>query len=375
MNKLIFKESDLDLYFEQPTKSLANFIKAKMIGLEIFRYETSEPVIYLCNKTNQYDRAVVECSLSGDYVFLKDDVVSKINAQQITDQEKDKLLGMFKTLKKNNISVVIFPETNYSIFGDIEPLTLQITDFMFETEFNFKYLFIIGSYFAYPIWSKNIRRTKVKVVQNKGYSHNYLCDTNNIERNRLINSKMPSSAGIYAMNYRTLIRSNRCAEGFESVVYACPHCSSLLSLYSEFNCLKCKVCDKALEIANNGQINLSRNIETYDDLPEILFDILNSIKFETKSIATYQNLEMIKEENEKTVITKNIQLEIYSDQIILTNDECENSISLASIKNSTLMHKNTIKIETEKESFLLKGHGKENFYIIIDLIKLNKNTY
>ena len=360
-------------FFEFPTRPLLAKIKGLKYGVVSNYIELVNPALIICNKSSSLDKLFVSRIITSDFVFLKDKYISKIYNGTLTNKEKELIIKSMKYLKEAFVSVVVFPEYGYSIFGRCEILPETITEFLFETTFDFKYLNIIGSYYTYPVWSKEPRRYEIKFTQQFNLSNKKLKHFTAVERNELINHHMPSSATMYAIKYPALIRSKNRAENFETIMYICPHCNSLFSLYSEFNCLKCSNCGSALEFSIDGALLLSNKLNTFDQVEEFLFDNLKKRSFSLKELISYPNVSIIKRVGNKEYSVSGYTFTIYADRFTISNGKTTRSINLADVTNIILDYKNTIIIDLKDEQLIVRGEHKENFYILIDLNKINKS--
>lgn len=361
-------------YFELPP----NRLKCKMVGfLRSFvpnNIELVNPHIVICNKTGKFDKILVTNIITSNFVFLKDSVIEKIYNDDFPENKKKDLMDSFKHLKQAFVSVVIFPEFNCSIFGNSEELPQKITDFLCETNFDIKFLTLVGSFFNYPIWAPKPRISSINISQQFTIKSSFLAGLSPEEKNLAINNNMPSSATIYGSRFPVMIKSNNLAENIESIVYACPKCGTLFSVYSEYNYLKCRECGSAIEFAHNGQISLSNTIHTFDDFDEFLFNNLKNRSFSIKPIISYDNVYlMTRLTNGKIKELGQIALTIFANKIEIKTSNKTTTIKFSNIKNIKLVEDNTIIIFTKNEEFVVKGKNKENFYILFHLQKINNN--
>lgn len=368
--KVSIKEIAPAEFFETKPNAITSLLAGHKLGFIPQKIELVSSNLFVCNKTTPNDKQLISLCLKGNYVFLRDEIIQQIHNKTLKKEKKTALMKSFKNLKENAVSVVVFPEKHTSIFGETSILPIEVTEFLFETTLNLKFLYLIGTYFAHPLWSANHNTTTSKLICQFALSHAQLEEDSPAERNRRINGKMPSSASVYSHNNPMLIRSNTRAQNLETLVYACPHCKELFSMYSEFNCLKCSNCGTAIEISNDGKINLSKNISTFDDFPEFLFETLSQKTFNINSIQKYENLKLLATDNSPATTCS---LEIFSDKIKLTSQETTKTYHLENVEEIYLSHKNIANIKLKNEEISIQGKNKENFYILLDLLKMNKN--
>jgi hypothetical protein len=202
----------------------------------------------------------------------------------------------------------------------------------------------------------------------EGYSKNQAC--------KIIMESTPASASTYSSKFLTNLRSNNRAVGLERIMYCCPNCKKLCTLYSEFSCIKCKNCGSAFEINNDGQLLFSRNISSFDEIKNFQFTALKSSDFSINEIVTYDKITQIIPQNTKKTIKINVVMQIYADKLTITNPltNIKKDIFLDSIDNIEFTYNNNIKIilNNAKELYFC-GNNNENFLIINDLVLINKN--
>ncbi len=371
--KYISKFINLE-FFEYPAGKIASNYNAFKYGVVGNIIELINPYLIICNKGSRFDKVFVSKMITSDFVFLKDEVIQNLYNGTLTDSEKKRLNQSFHTLKDAFISVVIFPEKTYSIFGGCSPLPQAVTEFIFETKFDIKYLNIIGSYYTYPVWSKEPRRYEIKFTQQFSVDSRRLKQLSADERNILINHYMPSSATTYAMKYPAIIRSKNRAENFETIMYLCPNCGHLFSMYSEFNCLKCRECGTALEFSPDGAIVLSNKINTFDEIETFMFEKLRKRSFSTKELISYPNVDIVLSNYKgKINSVSDYKLTVFADRIELLNGKNKKVINFSDISDITLDYNNIVAIAYDDKKIVLRGNHKENFYIMIDLNKINKS--
>lgn len=360
-------------YFEYPDGILKSKLTARKFRYIKNKINVMHPFLFVCNKTTLYDKTLISNTINGSFVFLKDSVIQKIYDGNLEDEERKLILKSFATLKEALISVVVFPEKNITIYGKTDKLPEPVTQFLHETKYNLKFLSLVGTYFAAPIWAKQFRPCETrfhtqftfKFKDRDGLTGEEICDA--------INNYMPSSATIYSNKYNPYIYSNAKAEGLESIFYVCPNCNSFFTMYSEFNCLKCKDCGTAIECSPNGNFVLSSNITDFDSYADFQFGVLNNQFFnEKKLMVKYSNIYILRKDevtNKEKIIIAN--LEIYCNHFKIKYHNQIETYTLKDIQETIYHTGNTFEIRlTNKNSFILKGTKKENFLIITDLKRI-----
>ncbi len=361
-------------YFEFPTGLFKTKMITKRYAFFNQKIELVSPAAFVCNKTTPCDKYLISSIMVGNFVFLKDEIIQLLHKNKLSASIQKELSKQFELLKKYNYSIVIFPEKNLPIFGKCEKLPVAITEFLVESNFDLKFLYLIGTYFASPIWSNIHRRTETRYFQQFSIEHSRLLDMRVAERNKKINDLMPSSASIYASKFPIVMRSNQLAEGIDTILYCCPNCKTFFSAYAEFNCLKCHECGTLIEFSKDGKILFSNTITSFDDIEDFLFNELSHKEFDNNTLIKYEDIVMLKT-NEKGKQTKisPTEVKIFADNVKIKNNIISKSIKYADLEDIVLLPNNTILLQQKKDAIVLQGNGKHNFYIILDLFKLNNN--
>lgn len=350
-------------------------LKCKFYASKFFFFrqiqEIKSPCIYVCHKTNLFDKFLISSFLHGNFVFLKDEVVQAVHNETLSQSEKKELFEELQELKDNNFSVVVFPEKHFNVFGKSEKLSMEITNFLYETKLDIKFLYLIGTYQSFPIWAKAQRKCETRALQQFKVEHEALTFLTKKGINTEINKFMPSSASVYDNKFPPRYNSNNLAVGLEQVFYCCPRCENLFSLYSEFNCIKCRECGSAIEFSRDGKILFSNKINSLDDIEDFLSNTIKKVHFKNGFVTNHPNVKFSSiQKNEKQ---KLIEIKIFVDKIELYDSTLFKTIKFSDVKDVWLDFNNTIFVELETESFKISGTNNENFYIIIDLFKLFKS--
>ena len=300
-------------YFEYPDGILKSKLTAKKFGYIKNKINIMHPFLFVCNKTTLFDKALISNTLKGHFVFLKDSVIQKLYDGTLDNEERNIILNSFATLKEALISVVVFPEKNITVYGKTGHVNEIVTSFLHETKFNIKFLSLVGTYFASPIWSKQFRHCETRFHNQFTFKYKNRDGLTNKEICEAFNNYMPSSATVYSYKYNPYIYSNAKADGLESIFYACPNCKKFFTIYSEFNCIKCNNCGTAIECSTNGTLSLSSNVTDFDSYADLQYDILKNQFFDDKKImVSYPNIQVLRTlENDNKQVVEIVTLDIY----------------------------------------------------------------
>ena len=373
MNNLKFLKEVADpKYFDIPQPKFKNKLMAFTLGYSKNKIENINPYIYICNKTTIFDKELISETLKCDFVFLKDEIVKKVYLGKLSPSEKKELKTCVLELKKQFVSLVVFPEKDITVFGDTGEICQEMTELLIGFGLDIKFVNFVGTYFVAPIWAPTIRKGKTKFAHQFTIKQEEIVDLSKQKAHELFQNYMPSSATVYAYKFPIELRSNNLACDLETIAYCCPTCGKFFSLYSEFNCLKCKECGSAVEMHPNGTILLSRNVRDFDELKTYQFKKLNKLEFTTLPLVEYENASRCAiSPSGKIEILGDIKVSIYADKVVITKNDFKFEFKIKDIVDFEILPRNTAKFTLKNdEQIILRGNNKENFYIIFDLIKI-----
>ena len=372
--KHIIKKHIVTEFFEFPENSVVAWLKTHKFNYITDKLGQVHSNLYIVNRTSKFDKLFVARTFNFDFVFLKDEYTEKIINDTISKEERTSILRQISILQSLSVSLVIFAEKHQSIFGDSEEITRSMTNFIHELKMPIRFFNLIGTYFTQPIWAKEPRPCTTKNAIQYSISSKQSANATSDEFYSLLNNYKPSSASAYAKKIDPSINYNKRAENLETLLYCCPSCKSFFTLYSEYNCIKCKECGKAIEILPNAEINLAKNIETLDDFKEFQFNVLSNLDFTIKPFVKYQNVNIcIPDINYKKFKSSGTtEVTIYADKFTVQLADKTKEYQINKIQNIKMLYDNVVIITFKKEELILRGDNKENFYILFDLMKIVK---
>lgn len=363
-------------YFDFPK----GFFKSLVISRKFHYFrspiEILSPTLIICNKTSEYDEFLIRSTISTDYVVLKDYYVRQIYANTLSDFDKSEILLNIKKLKSALISVVLFPEIQMTILGRSQTIPTRMTEFMFETGLNLKFINFANAYFVKPIWSKSFRNAQTTFHSKFNVSNSFLSTLSPEERNSKINNCMPSSASVYGQKNHLFIRSNNLASGLETIIFACPNCHEFFTLTPELNHLKCHSCMIPFECTQSGEIYSNGRTISLDFIEDFLNDILKTKKFIKNFVNEYENAVLnVFIHDVEAYNLRGLKLDIFTNKLKLTGIEFEKIINFKDITSFEYLPSNTLKFTLNTtEEFSITAQRSDNLYILYLLIKQNKKT-
>ena len=190
MNRKFLKKYVNTKYFDFPANLLESFIKSRKFHYIKTTIENLKPGIIVCNKSTNYDQFLIRLSIPAEYVTLKEKYINQIYTNTLSKEDKKNIINEIKMLNEYYVSVVVFPESQITIFGKSTTLPLPITEFLYETGANLKFINFRNSYFIKPIWSKHFR-TAHTILDNKfNLANEFLKTLSPDERNSKINKSI-----------------------------------------------------------------------------------------------------------------------------------------------------------------------------------------
>lgn len=363
-------------FFELPQRKFVNKFKLSKFNFEPIELYDKSPCIYISPNVSRVDKLFVTKCISKKFVFLKQDIVSNINNNNFNENKQKELLDEIKNLAKNNISISLFFNSSPTIFGENEKITESLALFLYKTELDLKFLTFPGLFYDFPVWADEPRKTKIYTTQNVTIKHRMLIGFNKKEIVKTISGATPASASTYNSKQPVHLNSNKLACHLERVMYCCPVCEKLFSLYSEFSCIKCKNCGTAIEFSPDGNILFSNKISTFEGIENFQFNALTKKDFQINELITYKKITQILHRNCRKTIKIDIILQIYAEKIVITDSKKQNSQELffENIDEINYYENNIIEIKTKNANqFYFYGKNNENLFILKDLLKINKN--
>lgn len=364
-----------EYFFKPKNKLINNWILRKYSFNKIDIYD-EKPCIYISPMVSVIDYNLITKCLNIKFVFLKNEIVAKINANKLDSHSKQKLSSEINDLTTAGYSIAFLWNNSPSIFGENEKITESLAKFLHETKLDVKFLTFPGEFFAIPMWSEMQRNTKIFASQKIKVEARMLEGLSIKEIVKVYQNSVPASATQYSNKYPIELHSNCLATGLERVMYACPNCKKLLSLYSECSCIKCKACGSAIELSKNGEILFTKNLSNFDDIEKFQFMCLKHCEFNVNKIIEYNKLTQILSEKCKKPVKINVILQIYAEKMILINPLTHKKTTYyyEDIEEIDYSFNNSLLIKTKNAKQLhFFGNSNENLLIIKDLVKINKN--
>lgn len=368
MDKKYLEKFVNNKYFDYPEKRIKSFFISKKMHYIKQQIIEKNAFIYICSRFSENDKYLLNETLTCDYVILKSDIIKQIYANNLSESDKLAILKQFELFQFAMISIVIYPELQQSIFGESQYLPKEITEFLYETKMNMQFVSYTNSYFANPIWAKDIRNVPTSLNLKFKLSHSLLSTMSADERNKKINNSMPSSASVYGKKSNIFIRGKNLAAGLDKIIFTCPACGELFSLKSEFNQIRCNNCGVPFEMTSECDFYLNGNIVTFDDIKHFLDNKTNTLLEDKK-------FSFLQENTTLSVFIGSIAAEKFDGltfeytqtKLKFSGIAFEKTINLKDITFCEFLSHNTLKLTLKtNETFSISSNN--NIYIIYCLI-------
>ncbi|MBQ9730611.1 MAG: 1-acyl-sn-glycerol-3-phosphate acyltransferase [Bacilli bacterium] len=270
-------------------------------------------------------------------------VVAPIPKEKSKKSDIASIRNCIKISKENGI-ICIFPEGNRTFSGKlgyVDPSIVKLIKLLKKPLVLFT---IENGYGVDPRWSNKSRKGKLNFGPKHVLEYDKYKDMSNEELYDLIVKELSVNDFTYSMKFK----SNKRAEYLERILYICPKCGKLHTIYSDKNVVRCNEC--GLEVIYNEDLSLTSNY--------------NDFKFKNISEWYDYQLEVIKMNDYDDSL-------IYQDEVGLYHPRLyKNKLKLG--KGNIKLYKDKVVISTNKQEYLftfddieamtLLGKKKMNIY-------------
>lgn len=254
-----------------------------------YTHESSDiraPFLLLCNHTMDFDPFFVAKSFKDQIYFVMSDHVSSLRAGKlikflvspipITKSTIDAgtVLDILRVVQQGG-AVGIFPEGNKSFAGDMSRVKPSIAKLIKKLNIPVVIYNIEGGYFSSPRWSKVKRKGHIHGSVKRILTPEEYADMSFDEIYDIVKTNLHVNAyEIQKENKVRYIAENR-AKGIEAMMYVCPLCKNIGTVYGEGNFIKCRAC------------NLNSEYDEYGNLSNMKFSRLDEFdKWQKKHLYT-----------------------------------------------------------------------------------------
>lgn len=254
-------------FWYKTVRGLTQGIFIRKFNFNSEKVKIKAPFIVLCNHTTDYDAILIATAFKEPIHFVMSDHVSSIPVAgkiikhlvdpiPITKSTLDvaTVKKMF-TVAKNGGALGIFPEGNKSFSGEMSDIKPSIAKLLKRLNIPVVIYTIDGGYLTSPRWTKNKRKGYMHGEVKKIIDTDELASLTEEELYNIIVAKLRVSAYEVQSHRRTEFVGEDLAKNIESLLYMCPVCGKIGTVYGEHNHIKCKNCDLLGEYDNYGYIS------------------------------------------------------------------------------------------------------------------------
>lgn len=239
----------------------------KKFNFKSEKIDIKSPFIVLANHTTDYDAILIATAFKQPIHFVMSDHVSSIpvagklvehlvDTIPITKSTLDpsSVKKMFR-VAKNGGALGLFPEGNKSFSGVMSDMKPSIAKLLKKLNIPVVLYAIEGGYLSSPRWTK---------VKRKGYMYGKvrtIIDTDELARlseeelfNKVVAGISVSAYDVQAARKIEYVGEDL-AKNVESLLYMCPVCHKLSTVYGEHNHIKCHNCDLLGEYDTYGYVS------------------------------------------------------------------------------------------------------------------------
>ena len=350
----------------------------------IYKISKGESVVVLSNHQTDYDPILIHLSFNR---LLRTVATDNIFKKGISNWFIRKMGGIPKRkgivdvrssnelleLANNNGSLLLFPEGNRS-YADFQ---YYISERVAKTIKKFNSTLILfninGGFGRYPRWGNTPRKGKFygEIVRSIPYSE--YKDMDDDELSKLI----INSIKVFDSESHELYKSDKKAEYLERMFFVCPKCSSISSLRSEGDLIKCSSC--GLEVKYNEDLTL-----TSEDPSFKYHRLVEWYNHQKRWVSNYKpNLERkvfcdidvtLKTSNpfEKSTLVYKGEMSLYPDRLVFGKEEFVYPIKDISV-SSPVSGRKLVFTYLDKE-YEVRGNKRFNaLKYVLMLKKLNNN--
>lgn len=248
-------------------RALVGKIFTRKFNYRAPKIDMKGPFIVLSNHTTDYDAFFLAMTFKEPLHFVMSDHVSSIPVAGKLIKHLVDVIPITKstidpattkkifTVAKNGGAIGIFPEGNKSFSGRMSEMKPSIAKLLKRLKIPVVLYAIEGGYLSSPRWTK---------VKRKGYMYGkvrYIIQPEELATlteeeifDKVVKNLHVSAYDVQASRNIEYVGEDL-AKHVESLLYMCPSCHSLCSVYGEHNHIKCRNCDLLGEFDNYGYVH------------------------------------------------------------------------------------------------------------------------
>lgn len=330
-------------FWYRTVRGLVKGIFIKKFNFRSAKVDIKAPFIVVSNHTTDYDAILMSTAFKEPIHFVMSDHVSSIPVAgklikhlvapiPITKSTIDPatVKKMF-TVAKNGGALGLFPEGNKSFSGGMSEIKPSIGKLLKKLNIPVVIYTIEGGYFSSPRWTKNKRKGfmdgKVKYVIEK----EELAKLSPEEIYKLLVAKLHVNAYEVQASRKIEFVGKNLAQNIETLLYMCPSCGSLCTVFGEHNNIKCSNCDLLGEYDSYGYIHGTKfsRLDEWDAWQKQQLKEMDFSKFDGPIMQDNNFLVKKKISNYKNKTLGNYHIALYKDKYVFTQQNGDDKFEVA----------------------------------------------
>lgn len=229
-----------------------------------------EGSVILCNHTTTLDPFMLNLLFKQNVYFMASKdifnhrftgglirfLVNPIPKEKGNKSDISAIKSCMKVAKENG-NIGIFPEGNRTLSGKLGYIDFSIVKLVKALKKPLVICNITGGYPTDPRWGSTIRKGRMHVSFREIYQYEDINAMSNEDLYNLIIEKLTVDDYSYMVDYK----GKKIAENLERVLYICPICGHMHTIYTKDNKIYCKDC--GLEVTYLPSIRLESNNEKF----------------------------------------------------------------------------------------------------------------
>lgn len=252
--------------------------RVKKIGME--KVSKKEPCLYLMNHSAFVDLQIASKLLwpkrysiimTSDGFVGKNLLMKTIGCIPTQKFVSDSVLvrDIFHAVKKNNTSVLLYPEASYSFDGTATTLPESLGKLIKKLGVPVVTIITKGAFAHQPLYN-NLKKRKVKIsAEMECVLTNEQIENLSFDKiNQIIGEKFKFDNFRWQQQNKIEIKEKFRADYLHRVLYKCPHCNAEGETVGEGTTLTCKACGKVWELTEYGFMRAQNGQTEFDHIPD-----------------------------------------------------------------------------------------------------------
>lgn len=252
--------------------------KSKKIGME--KVAKNQPCLYLMNHSAFVDLQIASKFLwpkrysiimTSDGFVGKNLLMKTIGCIPTQKFVSDSVLvrDIFHAVKKNNTSVLLYPEASYSFDGTATTLPESLGKLIKKLGIPVVTIITKGAFAHQPLYN-NLKKRKVKIsAEMECVLTNEQIENLSFDKiNQIIGEKFKFDNFRWQQQNKIEIKEKFRADYLHRVLYKCPHCNAEGKTVGEGTTLTCKACGKVWELTEYGFMKAQNGETEFDHIPD-----------------------------------------------------------------------------------------------------------